>query len=252
MYYLLIFVPILLFVLYVGLETLKQNIYFFPNTHCDHYDHTYKNIFIETDKYNIHGWLYDSQEKDKIVIFFHGNAGNIGNRLNIMKQWQDAGYSILLFDYPGYGLSKGRPSEQSLYESSEEVLKYILKTKKKKDIVLYGESIGCSVASHVAVKFNINYLILQSGFISIKEVGKDFLPDYLHWFLHIIKDFNTYDILSKYNGKLMILHSKDDEIISFRHAESLKDFSTEFYEIHGNHNNPQFDFLKITNFIEKN
>ena len=249
MYY-LIFIMILLFSLYVGVETIKQLVYFHPDTNCNHYPIFYKNVFIEENGFNIHGWFHESEEKNKIIIFFHGNAGNIGNRFHIMKQWEDHGYSIFIFDYPGYGLSKGNPTEKSLYKSSEEVIKYILKFKQKKDIVLYGESIGCTVASYIATKYNINTLVLQSGFISIKEMGKDYLPIYLHKPMDLINDFNTYDILSKYNGKCLILHSKEDEIIKFRHAESLKDFSSDFIEIQGTHNNPQIDIKKITNFIE--
>jgi esterase/lipase len=244
------FVLILLFSLYVGFETLKQKLYFYPDTNCDNYPNIYKNVFIEENDFNIHGWLYESQANEKIIIFFHGNAGNIGNRQHIMKEWSNQGYSIFIFDYPGYGLSKGNPTEKSLYASAELVLKYVLKFKQKKNIVLYGESIGCSVATHIANKFNMNNLVLQSGFSSIKEVGKDFIPHYLQWLLYFIKDFDTYKELSTYNGKTLVLHSKDDEIIPFHHAETLRDFS-ELYEIHGSHNNPVYEILKIVEFIEK-
>lgn len=245
----LFLVPIIFFILYVVFETVKQAIYFFPSTTCN-YPNIYKNIFIEENNHNIHGWLYETEESPKIILYCHGNAGNIGNRLHIMKEWQDKGYSIFLFDYPGYGLSKGNPTEKSLYSSTEEALKYLLKFKSKKDIILYGESIGCSVATYVANKYNIETVILQSGFSSIKEVGKDYLPNYLHWILKLIKDFDTYKYLSQHNGRSLIMHSKDDEIIKYRHAEKLNDFSTEFYEIKGTHNNPIYNLDKVIEFIE--
>lgn len=248
MYFL--YIGLILFCLYIGLETIKQTLYFQPDTNCDDYTDDYENVFFECNSYTLHGLLYLTEESEKIILYCHGNAGNIGHRLNIMNQWKQEGYSIFMFDYPGYGLSKGNPSEKSLYQSGEEALKYLLKTKKKKNIILYGESIGCSVASYLATTFNIDKLILQSGFISMKEVAKDYLPSYCHLLLFIVNEFNTYQYLSKFNGKLMILHSKEDEIIFFRHAEQLKIFSTEFIEIQGTHNEPMIDYKKLIKFID--
>jgi len=211
----------------------------------------YENIFIEENGFNLHGWLYESEESDKILVYFHGNAGNIGNRLARLKQLERMGYSIFIYDYPGYGLSKGYATEKSLYDSAKVVIEYILSFKDKKNLILYGESIGCAVATHVADAYDIQTLILQSGFLSMKEMGKDILHPNLHGLLLFVNEFDTASIMARYNGRCLVMHSKDDEIIPYRHADELRNKVERIYDIHGSHNDPIFDTKQLVEFIDK-
>lgn len=245
----MLFVIIIIFIVYVSFETLKNYLYFQPNKDCSKYENNkdYENVFID----DIHGWLYESEEKNKIIVYFHGNAGNIGSRINIMEQWKNQGYSIFIFDYSGYGLSKGNPSVKTFYSNAEKVMDFILSFQKIENVVLYGESIGCSVVSYISSKYDVNKIILQSGFISMKEIGKDFLPSFLQWILYLINDFDTYKFLISYKGKCLILHSKEDEIVNFRHGKKLSEISSDFIEMQGSHNNSIYDIKEVIQFIEK-
>ena len=237
---------ILLFIVFVAFNTAKQKIYFRPETNCDFYPVDIPDVFIHHD---IHAWHSQSTKSNKTILYCHGNAGNIGSRTDILKQWNDQGFSVLMFDYPGYGMSKGSPTEQSFYESGEKCMDYLLTQTNKNNIILYGESIGCSVASHLASKYGSSCVVLQSGFSSIKDVAKHYMPVFLDWLLPFFHEFNTYDNLKKYKGHLMIMHSKEDEIIPYSNAEKLSHHTTNLYEITGSHNRPQFDIKRVSQFM---
>lgn len=187
------------------------------------------------------------------IIYAHGNAGNIYDRQDIIfKQnsflknitskiiGEEAIFSILMFDYRGYGKSSGNPSEKGLYEDILTVYKYLI-DEKVNNIILYGESLGVSPILWLGSqnKKNIICLIAQAGFSSIKNISDDHN-------LNIIKPLisNEYDniehIQKIMNMPIYILHSKSDEIIPIRHGYILskENKSCKFIEIKGGHNCP--------------
>jgi esterase/lipase len=236
---------IVLFVIFVAFSTIKQKLYFRPDTNVSSYPDDVPNIMIDEQ---IHAWHIQSPTS-KTILYCPGNAGNIGGRLHVVDQWNQQGFSVLMFDYPGYGLSKGYPTENSLYESGEQCMEYLLRTVKSKDIIVFGESIGCSVAAHLAQKYDVDRVVFQSGFSSMKDVVRHYIPVYLDWMLPFFPEFSTYDKLKKHQGELMILHSREDKIIPFSNAEKLGDFTTNIYEINGSHNRPQFEIDKVAAFM---
>lgn len=238
---------IILFIIYVAFSTLKQKIYFHPDINCSDYPTNIPDLFID----ELHAWYVPSKKTNKVILYCHGNAGNISSRLHIIKKWNDEGYTILIYDYYGYGMSKGYPTESNFYKSGEKMLEYLLERHEKEDIVLYGESIGCAVVAYLGNTYEMPKMILQSGFSSIQEVAKEYLPTWLDWLLPFLDDFNTYELLKKYDGKILIMHSRKDEIISFSNAEKLTDYTMNLYEIEGTHNNPIFDVKKVGKFIEE-
>ena len=182
---------ILYFILYVGLHSAKQKIYFQPNIECNGYPVDIPDIWVS----GLHAWYLKSNKMDKTILYFHGNAGNIGSRIDTLYKWHDQGFSIVLYDYPGYGMSKGYPTEKSLYDSGDKMIEYLLSHINKVNIILYGESIGCPVDTHVANSHDISRIVLQSGFSSMKEMASILIPWWLDWFLPFIDDFNTYKLL---------------------------------------------------------
>jgi hypothetical protein len=235
------------FILYVGVNSAKQKIYFQPNTDCRNYPTDIPDVWVD----GLHAWYLQSDKSNKTILYFHGNAGNIGTRLNTLYKWHDQGFSVLMYDYPGYGMSKGYPTEKSLYKSAEKMMEFLVTQTEKENIIPYGESIGCPVATYIASIHEIPLIVLQSGFSSMKEMASIFIPWWLDWVLPFVDDFNTHKMLGKYGGKAMLMHSKQDEIIPYSHAIKLTDFTTNLVEIHGTHNSPVFDISVVVAFMMK-
>ncbi len=236
----------------------------------DSFNLPYENIYLSDEDssfssvYNkYHGWLIENNEEGNkysnyIILYFHGNAGNISTRLNYIKKLYLLGFSILIFDYPGFGISDGIPNEESCISSAKLFYDYIHKNKKykKKYIIFYGESIGGSIASSLAYKEKIDYLILHSTFVNIGLIIEKFLriPSFVLnkiGFNTILNLQNRYKLnkLNK-NFKTLIIHSKEDELIPFEHAIQLNKYSTHFYECKGNHCNPLIDKEFLDNLLK--
>jgi esterase/lipase len=222
----------------------------------------YEDVYINCEENKIHGWFIKGNYKNSItenkcILFFHGNAGNISFRLNYIQNLFNLGFSILLFDYPGFGLSTGIPNEDLCIKCGQEFYKYLINTKKflHKDIIFYGESIGGSIASSVANIYNIKYLIVQSTFTDIKEIIK-LLITFNVVFSNTI-GFETLENLKLRNKinkltkkmKTLVIHSYEDELIDITHANELSKYADCLYMCNGTHSNIIMDDDYIFNLL---
>jgi esterase/lipase len=222
----------------------------------------YQDVFIEYNEDKYHGWYIQGNYKNSItenkcIFFFHGNAGNISFRLNYIEKFYELGFSILIFDYPSFGLSSGIPNEKSCIKCADLFYQYLINEKKliSNNIIFYGESIGGSISSSLANIYNIKYLILQSTFTDIKEIIKNIIS--FNIFMKDIIGFETLENLkirfklNRLNKKMktLIIHSNDDELIDISHANKLSEFSDEIYECNGAHSNINIDSDFIFNLL---
>lgn len=203
---------------------------------------------IASGKHRLHLWFFPaiqkSQWSDWAILISHGNGGNISHRLELYQLWLEAGFSVVAYDYRGYGKSSGIPSEQGTYEDVENVYEWLRKKGfAKKKIIALGESLGAAVATELALRQVLGGLILQSAFTKISDIGKELFPwlpvETLGSF-----DYNTLGKLPKIKTPLLILHSRKDRMIPFAHAE--RNFQSanspkHFGEISGDHNDPIFN-----------
>lgn len=221
----------------------------------------YENIFIDYKNNKYHGWYLQGNYKNSItqnkcILFFHGNAGNISFRLNYIKKFYELGFSLLFFDYPSFGLSEGMANEESCIKCGEEFLKFLINEKKfhKNNIILYGESIGGSIATSVANIYNIKYLIIQSTFTDIKEIIKTvtslsaLFGGIGYETLENIKKRYKINKLNK-KMKTLVIHSNDDELIDIAHGEKLSKYSDSYYICSGSHSNVVMDDDFIFNLL---
>lgn len=175
-----------------------------------------------------------------VVLFFHGNAGNISHRLDTLGLWHELGLSILIFDYRGYGHSTGRPSEAGLYEDALAAWRYLVEKRGVPPgrIVLHGRSLGAAVAAWLAARERPGALILESAFLSVPELGAHHYP----WLpvrrlarIH----FPVHEHLAALRMPVLVVHSPGDEIVPFAHGQALYGMAPEpraFLEIRGGHN----------------
>lgn len=252
-----------LFGIHFMLSYFKPFFYFHPSKEItitpDKFNLQFEDIYLQNDQ-KINGWLIKTKNKTNTVILHcHGNAGNISNRIPISKTFVNLGYDVFVFDYRGFGNSTGKPNELGMYKDAETTWNYL--NDKYDNIIIYGESIGCAMASHLAKDKKSNKLILQSGFTSMKQIVNDILDDILGYNillpyvnLYCWNELDTIEYCKKYDGKLMIIHSESDEVIPYSHGIELGKIADVFYTCRGEHNDMIFDsdlIKAIDRFIKK-
>lgn len=181
----------------------------------------------------------------KVVIFSHGNAGNIGDRLGTIEVFNKMGYDVMVYDYRGYGASTGEPSEQGTYWDSLTVWNYVKGERgiPPEKIVLFGRSLGGGVSSWLAEQVQPGALILESTFLSAPAMARKMFP-YLPVNLICRFDYHTDRRMKNISCPVVIAHSVDDEMIPFKHGKKLFDLAGEpkmFVEMRGGHNSGGLD-----------
>ena len=193
--------------------------------------------------------MLENPNSDKILLFCHGNHGNISHCENKVTSLRDLGYNVLIFDYSGYGKSSGVPSEQQMYKDTSYIVSLLRQTYTPNQIILYGFSMGAPVATYVALRYSIPVLILEAPLPGIKPLIKHKYP-YLSFLSFLFNEFDTASYLKQYKGNSLILHSPTDEIITFDSIQELLTMCSKFIQIDGSHNMPILPWEKIKNFID--
>lgn len=201
----------------------------------------YEEVSLRTkDNVNISGWYITAKHEKGVLLFCHGNAGNISHRLESISIFHNLGLSVLIFDYRGYGKSEGKPSEKGTYRDAESAWNYLVEVKQKSPdrIIVFGRSLGAAIAADIALKKIPAGLILESSFMSVPEMGKKHYPwipvKYVSKF-----HYSTIDKILSITCPKLIVHSPDDEIVPFEQGKSLFEKAVqpkEFLKIRGGHN----------------
>ena len=194
---------------------------------------------------SVYGWYCHTSPEPRIVILFlNGNAGNISHRLERLLMARQQRADILLVDYPGYGRSTGKPSEDALYATAEAAYQYLIAIRgaEADKIILFGESIGSAVALHLAAQHPVGGIIVESGFTSIAEVG----ASHFSWLpvKYLLKyQFPARDLIKEVTCPVVVSHSPLDEVTPFRMGEELFRMASEpkkFVTLSGYHNDREF------------
>jgi len=198
--------------------------------------------FHAADGVRLFGWYVEAPADRPVILWCHGNAGNITHRLENLKLLYQLGLSVFLFDYRGYGRSQGRPSEEGLYQDALGAHDYLTRTRmiRAERMVLFGRSLGGAVAGELAAQKPAAGLILESSFPSIEAVAKFHyggLP--VHWLLGA--DFKLIDRLPHLSLPKLIIHGEKDDIIPLELGRQVFEAAKppkSFYLIEGaDHNN---------------
>ena len=139
-------------------------------------NHNIEKVYIQSD-FKILGWHHFKNKKFKTLLFFHGNAGNLQNRIYKLNDISKLDINYLIIAYRGFSGNKGKPNETGLYKDSESAKKWLNDYGvSDKDIILYGESLGAAVAIDLASKHKFAGIILESPFTSMIDAGKNKYP----------------------------------------------------------------------------
>jgi hypothetical protein len=200
--------------------------------------------FSSTDGTRRHGWYVPHPSPRAVVLFCHGNAGNITHRADILRDLHEiTGVSVLIFDYRGYGRSEGRPTEQGLLADARAARQWLAKRESIPEgrIVLMGESIGGAVAVDLAARDGARALILENTFTSLVDVAAHhygWMP--VRWLMHT--RFNSLEKIKAYHGPLLQSHGTGDSIVPYAQGRRLFEAANapkQFLSIpDGDHNDP--------------
>jgi len=206
------------FVIILFVYFYQRNLLYHPSENNylnDKITFNYEEIFIETDKkIKLKSWFIKKDlDKFKTILIFHGNAGNLFNRVYKLNELNKLDVNILLISWRGFSGNKGKPTEKNLYRDADESVKWLNNQGViSKNIILYGESLGTGVATELGTSNAFGGIILESPFTSIANAAKIYYP-YLPVSI-ILKD--RYDSLGKIkniNIPIFIMHGKMDNIV---------------------------------------
>lgn len=256
-----LFIILILVVFYI--RYIERRSLFYPAKEIEYLPKDFglvsEDIFFKTpDNLELNGWFVPTQDAAYTILFCHGNAGNISHRMEKLKFFQELGNNVFIFDYSGYGRSKGRPSEKGLYSDAQAAYNYLLSRKiAPEQIIGYGESIGGAVIIDLASQNRLRGLIIDSSISNAKDMVRIIYPFLPYWVFS-----SRWDSVNKIRSitiPKLIIHSINDEIVPYKLGRKLFESAPEpkdFLQIRGGHNSCFFESEhilkeKIADFLKK-
>jgi len=206
-----------------------------------------EDVWMETaDGVRIHGWYCTPRQNSggqilqlptsMTLLWFHGNAGNISGRYEIVRKLMVEKVAVFIIDYRGYGRSEGSPSEQGLYKDAMAAWNYLTSERKVAagNIVIFGDSLGGAVAIDLAAKVEAAGLIVQSSFTSISDMAAQLMPVFPRFILRTKMD--SINKIGRVRAPKLFIHSPADEMVPYTLGRRLFEAAEEpkqFYEVKG-------------------
>lgn len=223
----------------------QPNMTFYPLSKLDatptNWSLDFEDVTLQTtDGVALHGWYVPAAGSEQVLLFFHGNAGNISHRRASLEVFHRLGLNVLMIDYRGYGQSQGSPSETGLYLDAAAAWAYLVDDKgfAANDVVIFGRSLGGAVAVDLASNVSARGLILESTLSSSRDFAQLVFP-VLSRLIFMRFDFASAAKMLSVNAPVLVLHSPDDEIMPFKLGEAVFAAANEpkaFVRMRGGHN----------------
>jgi fermentation-respiration switch protein FrsA (DUF1100 family) len=198
-------------------------------------------LFVAEDGVALHGWWVPHEEAKGTILHCHGNAGNIGDRAWMAADLHRLGVNVFLFDYRGYGRSRGFPSERGVYRDARaayEVVRARHGDSESPPVIVHGQSLGGVVAVQLALDKPVRGLVVESAFSSVADIGEILYP----WLPVRLTSANHFDALRKIaqiRVPKLFAHSPHDDLIPYALGRRLYDAAPapkEFVDLEGGHN----------------
>ena len=204
----------------------QRNLLYHPsenNYQNDEIKFEYEEVNIEVEgEIELKSWLIKKDfTKLKTLLIFHGNAGDLSNRIYKLNELNKLDINILLISWRGFSGNEGLPTEENLYEDAEAAIKWLnSKGVENNKIILYGESLGTGVAVEIGKKNIFSSIILESPFTSMENAAKIYYP-YLPVKLLLKDKYNSISKIQAISTPILIMHGKKDDIVPFSMGKEL-------------------------------
>ena len=232
------------FVILIFLYFYQRNLMYHPNE--NNYFDDKLSVYIEKVKINtdddieLLGWYHEKDlKKNKTILFFHGNAGSLENRIHKLNHFREMDVNFLIIAWRGFSGNKGKPSENGLYEDGKSAINWLLdKGVDEENIIIYGESLGTGVATHLAQNKNFAGIILETPFTSMIDAAKNFYP-YIPVGLLLKDKFDNKSKIKNIYSPVLIMHGEADQIVPFFMGKKMYEIANEpkysYFTKHDNH-----------------
>tara|TARA_Y100001970_G_C14229945_1_gene857957 strand:+ start:2003 stop:2845 length:843 start_codon:yes stop_codon:yes gene_type:complete len=218
---LLLYLAILFFLFFY-----QRNLLYHPNENNYYGDKLTVDIekvkIVTKDNIELLAWYHEKNLKDyKTILYFHGNAGSLENRIHKLNHFENLDVNFLIIAWRGFSGNKGKPSEDGLYEDGQSALKWLSnKGIEEKNIIIYGESLGTGIATHISQNKNFAGIILETPFTSMIDVAKTFYP-YIPVSLVLKDKFENKKKMENISSPILVMHGELDQIVPFSMGEKI-------------------------------
>ena len=229
---LILIIFIIYFLILVFLYFYQRNLLYHPNENNyseDKISVEIKKVKISTsDNIELVGWYHEKNlKKYKTLIYFHGNAGSLENRIHKLNHFKDMNINFLIIAWRGFSGNNGKPSEEGLYLDGNSAINWLIKKDvAEKNLILYGESLGTGVATHLAQNRNFGGVILETPFTSMVDAAKIFYP-YIPVNLLLKDKFENYKKVKNINSPILVMHGEIDQIVPFSMGKKIYEIANE-------------------------
>ena len=180
------------------------------------------------DNIQLVSWYHKKNlNKYKTILFLHGNAGSLENRIHKINHFKDMNINFLIIAWRGFSGNEGKPTEKGLYEDARSAVRWLKSNGvKENNIIIYGESLGTGVATEIAQNKNFAGVILESPFTSMIDAGKDKYP-YLPVRLLLKDKYESDKKIKNVKSPVLIMHGKVDNIVPFHMGKKMYELANE-------------------------
>ena len=242
-----------------SLYFLQEKLIFLPTTLEQsfkyEFNYPFKELFLKTDdKAIINALHFKVQQPKGVILYFHGNAGDLNRWGKITEFLVEKQYDVLVIDYRTYGKSIGPLSEQALYNDAQFCYDYLLKQYQESDIVLYGRSLGSGIASYLASRNKPRQLILETPYYSLFDFARKRFPVFP---LKLLMKYEmpSYKYIKQISCSITMFHGTHDSIIPIESAiklhEEAQNKNVSLIIIEGGKHNNLIDFEVFHNHLNK-
>jgi len=216
----------------LGLYIFQRSLLYHPTENNYGGDRLTVNIekvkIVTEDNIDLLAWYHNKDiNKFKTILYLHGNAGSLENRIHKINHFEDMNINFLLLSWRGFSGNKGEPTEQGLYQDARSAVKWLIKQGVfEENIIIYGESLGTGVTTEIAQNKNFAGIILESPFTSMVAAGKSKYPIFPIRLL--LKDrYESDKKIKNIKSPVLIMHGEQDNIVPFWMGEKMFQLANE-------------------------
>ena len=230
--FLVILVSLVYFFTSLGLYIFQRDFLYHPTENNYDGDKLTVNIqevkIITDDNIDLLAWYHNKDiNKFKTILFLHGNAGSLENRIHKINHFEDMNINFLLLSWRGFSGNKGKPTEKGLYQDARSAVKWLVKQGViEENIIIYGESLGTGITTEIAQNKNFAGIILETPFTSMVAAGKSKYPIFPIKLL--LKDkYESDKKIKNIKSPVLIMHGEEDQIVPFWMGEKMFQMANE-------------------------